>query len=195
MSRELSDAEVISLVLGGETEKFQILLERYKGYIFSIVGRHVPYERVEEVAHEAAVQLYLSLANFKGDSPEELRGWLAKIAVRAAYAFWRERYKSREVSMDSLSEEQRRWIEGVMGEASQERFDELTQKEEASEVLNWALSKLPPKDRMVLELTALEGYSVREAADMLGWSVANVKVRSMRARRKLHKVLKEAMEG
>jgi RNA polymerase sigma-70 factor (ECF subfamily) len=44
---------------------------------------------------------------------------------------------------------------------------------------------------MVIELVYLEGLSVREAAGLLGWSVANVKVRSFRSRRKLEKVLKQ----
>jgi len=42
---------------------------------------------------------------------------------------------------------------------------------------------------MVLELVYLEGLSGREAADLLGWTVANVKVRSLRARRKLRNLL------
>ncbi len=195
MAREASDTEVIRDVLEGRTERFQVLLERYKGYLFSIVARHVPPDQVEEVAHEAAVQMYLSLSKFKGESQEEWRGWISKIAVRAAYAFWRERYKSREVPMDSLAEEQKVWIEGVMGEASQERFEELAQREEASQVLDWALNKLSAEDRMVLELTALEGYSVKEAAELLGWSLAKVKVRAMRARRKLNKLLREVTEA
>jgi RNA polymerase sigma-70 factor (ECF subfamily) len=45
---------------------------------------------------------------------------------------------------------------------------------------------------MVLELVYLEGYSLRETADLLGWSIANVKVRSFRSRKKLHKLLTQA---
>jgi RNA polymerase sigma-70 factor (ECF subfamily) len=45
---------------------------------------------------------------------------------------------------------------------------------------------------MVLELVYLEGLSVREVADLLGWSTANVKIRSFRSRRKLHKLLEDA---
>jgi RNA polymerase sigma-70 factor (ECF subfamily) len=44
---------------------------------------------------------------------------------------------------------------------------------------------------MVLELVYLEGYSVKEAANLLGWSTAKVKVRSFRSRKKLHKLIKE----
>jgi RNA polymerase sigma-70 factor (ECF subfamily) len=42
---------------------------------------------------------------------------------------------------------------------------------------------------MVLELIYFEGLSLQEAADLLGWSVANVKVRSFRSRKKLETIL------
>ena len=42
---------------------------------------------------------------------------------------------------------------------------------------------------MVLELVYLEGYSGREAAALLKWSTAKVKVRCFRARRKLETFL------
>jgi RNA polymerase sigma-70 factor (ECF subfamily) len=45
-----------------------------------------------------------------------------------------------------------------------------------------------------LELVYLEGYSQKEAAELLGWSIANVKVRSFRARKKLHKLLTQARQ-
>ncbi len=194
MELEPSDAEVVRDVLRGDRERFGVLLERYKGYIFSIVARYVPYEQVEEVAHEVAVQIYLSLSGFRGTDQAQWKGWISKIAVRTAYAFWRERYRQREIPMDSLTEEHRVWMEAVMGEVSEDRFNRLSEQREALEVLDWALNRLSPKERMVLQLTALDGYSVKEAADLLGWSVPNVKVRAMRARRRLKRVLEEMGE-
>jgi RNA polymerase sigma-70 factor (ECF subfamily) len=60
---------------------------------------------------------------------------------------------------------------------------------EDQELLAWALGQLTPKDRMAITLIHLEGRSVKEAADLLGWSPANVKVRIFRARRKLRKII------
>jgi len=48
---------------------------------------------------------------------------------------------------------------------------------------------------MVLELIYMEGLSVREAAGLLGWSMANVKIRAFRSRKKLHKLLKDTGRG
>ena len=66
------------------------------------------------------------------------------------------------------------------------------EQQEAREVLDWALNKLSAEDRMVIELVYLEGLSGKEAAELLGWSVTNVKVRSFRSRKKLQKLLMKA---
>jgi RNA polymerase sigma-70 factor (ECF subfamily) len=56
--------------------------------------------------------------------------------------------------------------------------------------LEWALKQLSPENRAVLTLVHLEGYSVREAAQLLGWTLVNVKVRAHRARRALRNLLR-----
>jgi len=50
---------------------------------------------------------------------------------------------------------------------------------------------LSAPERIILELVYLEEYSHREAAELLGWSVVNVKVRAHRARKKLTRILLE----
>ena len=42
---------------------------------------------------------------------------------------------------------------------------------------------------MVLELVYFEGLSAKEAAGILGWSIANVKIRIFRSRKKLRKII------
>ena len=91
--------------------------------------------------------------------------------------------------MSSLTEEHHEWLEKVVSNRSDQAFTDRDSQKKAAEVLNWALDRLSPEDRMVLELIYLEGLSGKEAADLLGWSVANVKVRSLRARRKLRNLL------
>ena len=66
-------------------------------------------------------------------------------------------------------------------------------REEAAEVLEWALGKLSPENRAVLTLVHLDGYSVREAAQLLGWSLVNVKVRAHRARQALRALLRRTL--
>ena len=81
------------------------------------------------------------------------------------------------------------WLTSAMSDQSDSAFLELASRKEAGEILEYALGKLSAGDRMVLELVYFEGRSMKETAAILGWSIANVKVRLFRSRRKLHKVL------
>ena len=93
--------------------------------------------------------------------------------------------------MSSLSDKHQLWLEEAISRSSSQSFNERDSQKEAKEILDWALDRLSPEDRMVLELVYLEGYSIKEAANLLGWSSVNVKVRSFRARNRLHKLIKD----
>ena len=64
---------------------------------------------------------------------------------------------------------------------------------EARELLDRALEKLAPADRMVLELVYLEGLALKEVAALTGWSLANVKVRAFRSRTRLKNILGDVL--
>lgn len=167
-------------------------MERYGDHVLRIVKKHVPYSEVEETTQDVFIRAYQSLANFQGG--DRFKSWLSTVAVRTCYDYWRKIYKSREVPMSSLSERHREWLEQVMSEESGRFFQERGEVTEAGEILEWAMERLSAEDRMVLELVYLEGLSGKEAAAQLGWSVANVKVRSFRSRRRLEKLLRGLLE-
>ena len=181
------DVEIVRQVVDGDVNAFELLLKRYREHVLKIVKKHVPYEQIEETTHDVFVRAYQSLPTFKNTSL--FKHWLSSIAVRTCYDFWRKQYRSRELPMSSLSEKQQHWLETVISDQSSRSFHEQGRQQEAREVLDWALNKLSAEDRMVLELVYLEGLSGKEAADLLGWSVANVKVRAFRSRKKLQKLI------
>jgi RNA polymerase sigma-70 factor (ECF subfamily) len=182
-----SDSEIIRRIIDGDVNSFEHLLKKYQDHVLRIVTKHIPYNEVEETAHNVFVRAYQALPGFKEQG--SFKQWLSAIAVRTCYDFWRKRYRSRELPMSDLSERHRGWLEKTLSNQSDLSFSEKSRAREAGELLDWALSKLSAKDRMILELVYLEGLSVREAAGLLGWSVSNVKVRSFRSRKKLEKLL------
>jgi len=187
-SREESD--LVSRIRQGETERFAELIDRYQRHVGRIVGRRAPAERVRELVHEVFVKAYVNLAQFSDSVPFE--HWLAGIAVRTCYDFWRERAR-KEVPVSALSEDHQRWIEQTLSSQSDRQFRDETAKQDAAEVLEWALRQLSPENRAVLTLVHLDGYSVRETAQLLGWSLVNVKVRAHRARRALRALLRHTL--
>ena len=190
VDRSVADERpLIRRILRGETDLFAEVIERYRGHVGRIVGRHIPGDRVQEVAHDVFVRAYSSLDQFTGSAPFE--HWLAGIAVRTCYDFWRTAHR-RDMPVSTLSDEHQQWIERALTAQSEQAFRQEARHREAKDILDWGLSQLSAENRLVLTLVHLEGHSVREAADLLGWSVINVKVRVHRARRALRKLFLDA---
>jgi RNA polymerase sigma-70 factor, ECF subfamily len=186
-SRGPDDTEIVRQVIAGDVNAFECLLEKYQNLVTRIVIKHAPPDQVKDLTQETFTRTYQSLPTFEGG--RNFQHWISTIAVRTCYDFWRKHGRSREISMDSLDDGHRVWLEAALSDKSSQTFQERGREKEAGETLNWALGKLSAEDRMVLELVYLEGYSVKEASRLLGWSIANVKVRSFRSRSKLHKLL------
>jgi RNA polymerase sigma-70 factor (ECF subfamily) len=187
-----SDEGIVRQVLDGNVNAFESVILRYRVFVLTIVKKHVPEDAVEETAQEAFVRAYQALPTFKGTGA--FSQWLASIVVRTCHDYWRKAYRSREIPISALTEDHSQWLEEVISQRPEEAPDGLEPQREAREILDWALGKLSAGDRMVLELVYLEGRSVQEAAELLGWSKANVKVRSFRSRMKLEKLLRKVKE-
>lgn len=187
-----SDAEIITRVIEADVNAFEILLKRYQTHVLNIVKRHVPPGQVEETAQEVCIRAYQGLSGIRDKN--RFKQWVSAIAAKTCYDFWRKQYRSREIPMAELTQDHRQWVDGVLAEQADRLNQENRRRKESAELLDWALGKLSAAERMVFELVYLEGLSGKEAADLLGWSVANVKVRSFRCRKKMKKALSELME-
>jgi len=183
----IEDRTIVHRVLAGDADAFALLMERYQRYVLAIIKRHVPPEQVEELAQEIFIKAYKSLGKWR--QAGRFQSWLAAIAVRTCYDYWRKYYRSHEIPMSALSDNHREWLERVLTDDAEDSWQAISKRREAREILDWALNQLSAADRMVLELVYLEDRSVKEAARLLGWTASNVKVRSFRARRKMNKLL------
>jgi len=191
MTDATADRADVDRVLGGDVNAFADLLRRHQDHVTGIVRRHVPPDRVAETAQDVFVRAYQSLGSFRQN--DRFRQWLSAIAVRTCYDYWRRRYRRREVAVSQLTEAHRSWLEKVGAADAEQQWQALGNRAEARQVLDWALARLSAEDRMVIELVHLEERTVREAANLLGWSTANVKVRAFRARQKMHRLIKERL--
>ncbi len=185
------DTEIIERVLHGEVERFAELIARHRQHVLKIVSAHVPADRAAEVAHDVFVRAYRSLAKFSKQVPFE--HWLSRLAVRTCYDFWRT-HRRGEVPLSTLTADQAGWLDRALAAESEAQFRDQADRRESLEVLDWALAQLSPENRLVLTLVHLENRSVREAADLLGWSLVNVKVRCHRARQKLRTLFLQEWE-
>lgn len=182
---EDSDNSVIKTILGGDPDSYAILIERYRGKILGTASRFARNRaELEDLSQEIFLKAWKGLKGFRGDAPFE--HWLMRLAVRVCYDFLRRnrRHRENEVSKEVIDETGDRLTDEPEGNR------ELAAGE-AREVLHHAMDRLKEKDRLVLNLKELQHKSIREIAELTGWSESNVKVRAMRARNRLKDTLIE----
>jgi RNA polymerase sigma-70 factor (ECF subfamily) len=181
---ERSEAELIAAVLKGDTASFEPLIVKFSPRVFATARRYARRDsEVEDIAQEVWMKAFQKLGSFRGDAPFE--HWLMRLTVRTCYDFLRGHQRNRETAFTELSESENDWLD---------RF--VTQPETASEnadaarqLVDRVLEKLSPPARLVITLLEIEDRSVKEIAELTGWSVALVKVRAFRARAEMRKIL------
>ncbi|MFH1475906.1 MAG: RNA polymerase sigma factor [Verrucomicrobiota bacterium] len=184
------DWAIIERVRRGDINAFAELLKRYRAWVFAIVLKHIPPNRAEELAHDIFVEAYKALPTYRGTA--EFRHWLAGIAVRQCWTFWR-RASRRPVCCvrNDLSNETQAWLDQAGQTESQEIFDRQTSLQAAREMLAYALDRLSAEDRTLVTLLHLEERPVREVARLMAWSPINVKVRAYRARQRMRRIIEK----
>jgi RNA polymerase sigma-70 factor, ECF subfamily len=181
---ERTEAELIAAVLRGDPASFEPLVQKYSPRVFATARRYARREsEVEDITQEVWLKAFDKLSSFRGEAPFE--HWLMRLTVRTCYDFLRGHQRNRESSFSELSGLETDWLE---------RF--VTQPETAAETADAArllvgrvLEKLSPPARLVITLLEIEDRSVREIAQLTGWSVPLVKVRAFRARAEMRKIL------
>jgi len=179
-----TDERLISAALMGDDEAFAELVRRHKNKIFRIAARLIgDDDELDDVCQETFIKAYENLGKFRGDASFE--HWLTKIAVNVCYDALRKRRRKRDnVPLDSIA-----------FAAAGTQSDEAVSGDEDWRILQGALSKLRPEERMIITLLNMEEKSVREISALTGWSEANVKVRAHRARKQLKRILEDDSEG
>ena len=78
---EPTDAELIAVVLNGDSSAFETLITRYQPRVFATARRYARREsEVEDIVQEVFFKAFQKLASFRGDAPFE--HWLMRLAVR-----------------------------------------------------------------------------------------------------------------
>lgn len=174
---EDTDERLIRGALTGDDGAFALLVTRYKRRVFGLATRFAGNrDELEDICQEVFIKVYDNLSKFRQEAPFE--HWLTKISVRTCHDFLRSRQRDRgRIDVNQLPEMRDHAVEA------------RSAAREARELLTWAMAQLKPADRVVITLLELEEKTVKETADLTGWSEANVKVRAFRARQALKRIL------
>jgi RNA polymerase sigma-70 factor (ECF subfamily) len=187
----VADGELVRRAKAGELAAFEELINRHERQVYTLALRIV--QKTHD-AEDATQQTFLSaLENLRGFREEaSFATWLYRIATHAALKVIRKRQGLDTVSLDAATEadERRETVPHPEFIADWRQSPEhLVQQNETRRLLEEALAELDEKHRLVFLLRDVESLSVKETAEALGLSEANVKVRLLRARLQLRERL------
>ena len=175
-----TDAELVAEVLAGREAAFTALMRRHKSWLYLFVRRHVATsEDAYDVVQESFTSAWGALKRYDHARPFDI--WLRRIALNKC----RDRGRREAVRRRAFS------LVGLAPEAVEQVPDTAPDAEaasiggEAMARLSAAIAALPGKLREPLILTALQGLSQREAAEVLGVTPKVVEMRAYRARKQL----------
>ena len=185
-----ADLSLAKALIAGDPEAFDLFVERFGPLIMNF-GRRMCGQRddAEEVLQETLLQAYLSVKKLR--EPENLKSWVYRVAANKCLKMRRrgKHEPSREISLEEI-------LPGPGADSGPPRITDWSNvplhrllEGELREKLEKAILDLPKSFRIVLVLRDEEGFSTKEAADILGISETLAKVRLHRARLAVRKAL------
>jgi len=169
-----SDAELLRRHVAGDSDAFGELFRRHRDRLWAVALRTVcDPEEAADALQDAMVSAFRRAADFRGDSA--VTTWLHRIVVNA--------------SLDRL---RRRAVRPAMSAGDEQAFEALlvhdpdpARTADTRLDVDAALRILPPAQRAALVVVDMLGFSVADAAAILGTSPGTVKSRCARARARL----------
>jgi RNA polymerase sigma-70 factor, ECF subfamily len=165
-----------------ESDEFDRLYRDHVDLIYRYAHRLCgDTESAKDLVQETFLNAYKGLKDFRGDA--KISTWLYTIASRACIRMRRKRKgePNHELSLDEFvptSDGEFRLqipMEGLSPE-------EALENKELRQALDQAIDKVPPKYRMALVLSDMEGLSAKEVGTIMGVNERAVKSRLHRAR-------------
>ncbi len=178
------DLDLLRRARHGDFEAFEALVKRFQPRVYGLTRRIL---RQVQDAEDATQQTFLSVIEHLDSFREEssVATWILRIATNHALKNLRKRLGLATVPLEAATDADDSYATLPHPEyIAQWRDDpeDLAQRAEVRQLVEQALADLGDKYRVVFVLRDIEGLTVKETAEALGLSEANVKVRLLRAR-------------
>lgn len=175
---DATDAKLVNRSLSGDRAAFGLLVERHLAGVTRLLrAMFANLAGVEDLVQESFLRAYLDLARLR--EPGRFGAWVRSIAVNLARMELRSGRIS-PVSWESLQ---------TSGRAGQNSPELVTERRELAARLREVIATLPPAEREAIEQVYLNELSQEAAAAKLNISLAAIKVRVHRGRRRLYRSL------
>jgi len=175
----MDDRYIIDKVIKGDTNSYTFLVNKYKRYVLSIAFQITGnYDDAEEIAQDVFIKAFSKLRSHKKEA--KFSNWIYKIAHNTAIS------KKRRFNKDIISIE-----DSIETDSIQEIEDALLKLEikERDVMINKAVDKLNPEEKLLISLKYYNDCSVDEIAEITDQTNSNVKIKLFRIRKRLYAIL------
>lgn len=185
----LSDSDgkkekLVSLIMGGDRQAVDVLFSSYMSQLRRTAAWMVPnIADSEDALQDGLLLAYRNLNQFQGRA--KFSTWLHSIVINAARTKLR-RLRARtttSIDRDNLNEDG--WCIADFLVDPESNPEQKYMADEQSRILKQTIEDLPITSRTVVQLMDIDGFSGKEAAQMLGISLSALKARHLRARRSI----------
>ena len=183
---QYSDQEIIGKILDGEMALFEILIRRNNSFLYK-AGRSYNYshEDTQDLMQDTFIDAYTHLSGFQNRS--SFKTWILKIMLNKCFKK-RQKFSFKNELANEITDK------SIPMFSNQQHTDtgKMVLNRELNFVIEDALKQVPEEYRLVFCLREINGLSVKEAAEALEISEANVKVRLNRAKAMLKKEVEKS---
>jgi RNA polymerase sigma-70 factor (ECF subfamily) len=177
------DRSLLARHAAGDRAAFALLVARHRDRLWRVALRTLgDPEDAADAVQEALVSAYRSAATFRGDAA--VTTWLHRIVVNACIDLARRRSSRPAVPLTDATG-------GGEDPAAAARFDST----DTATADIAALRQLPAEQAAAVVICDVEGFSVREAAEILDVAEGTVQSRCSRARARLADLLSDLAPG
>jgi len=189
----MPDKDLIAAARGGDEQAFGDLVAAHRAELIAHCYRMLgSYHDAEDAVQDALLRAWRALPDFEGRS--SVRSWLHAIVTNTAIDIARRRARRELVPSAAFASgagsgaltDEPTWLEPfpdqMLGDIEQSPEARYEVRESLELAFVVALQHLPPRQRAVLILREVGGFSAQELADQLGTSVPAVNSALQRAR-------------
>ncbi len=182
---EASDHDLLKAHLAGDPDAFAQLFTRHRNRLWGIALRTMrDPEEAADALQEAMISAFRRAGSFRGEAA--VTTWLHRIVVNACLDRIRRNAVRR---TEALPQNADLDLGLALGDGT-----EQIEQAETRDAVQVALGQISPDQRAAIVLVDMEGYSVEEAAVLLGCPTGTVKSRCSRGRARLVPLLQHLRE-
>lgn len=179
-----TDIFYLQQITSGNARAYAFLVDKHKEMVFSIALKILhSREDAEEVAQDAFVKAYQSLSGFKNEA--KFSTWLYRIVYNSAIS----KIRKKKLELSPLDD-------STINNYSEDNVDSnffLVEEPDQFELLQKALQSLPEDENVIVSLFYQNDNSIEDISAITGLTVANVKVKLHRIRKKLYTEMQKLM--